>query len=62
MARNFLAYALADEAKGRVEVEGCAAKTVADTFAASPDQTFTSLVRAVAISNTLSQRVAGGTQ
>ena len=62
MARNFLAYALADEARGRVEVAGCAAQKVAETFAASPDKSFTSLVRAVALSNTVSQRVAGGAQ
>jgi hypothetical protein len=59
MAKNLLAYALAEGAQ--LSSISCSTQAIADGFAAS-DQSFSSLVREVAISRTFSVRSAGGTQ
>lgn len=53
---KLITYALAETG---VTGNSCASKAVADQFAAS-DHSFTALVRAVALSKTLSQRIPGG--
>jgi hypothetical protein len=55
LAKNLLGYALAE---GAVAIDSCSVQAVVDEFNQT-DRTFTSLVREVAISQTLIQRAAG---
>lgn len=55
MARNMIGYALAE---GQVAMNSCSVQAVVDAFNQT-DKTFTSLVREVAVSQTLAQRTAG---
>lgn len=57
MAKNLLAFALAEGVQ--LTATSCSTKAVADAFLGT-DQTFASLIREVAVSQTFSNRTAGG--
>jgi hypothetical protein len=59
MGRNLINYALADTSAGSAEISSCSSQHVADAFDASPDQTFSALVKAVATSVTFAHRSQG---
>lgn len=61
MGQNLTNYALADVSAGAVNIESCAVKRLAENFAAS-DGTFSSLIKIVATSAALSQRIQGEAQ
>lgn len=61
LARNVMAFALAETTAGTT-TGSCATQAVVDRFNAAGDGTFTSLVREIAVSQTLSVRNAGGAQ
>lgn len=61
MGQNLINYALADVSSGAVNIESCAVQRLAEDFAAS-DGTFSSLIRIVATSAALSQRIQGEAQ
>jgi hypothetical protein len=61
MGRNLINYALADVSAGAAEINSCATERVFQAFATT-DQTFSSLVKAVASSAAFSNRLKGGTQ
>ncbi len=61
MGQNLVNYALADVSAGAATINTCAVKRVAETFATS-DGTFPSLVKTVATSAALSQRLQGDAQ
>jgi hypothetical protein len=62
MGRNLINYALADTSAGSAEIDSCAAQRVADAYAAAPEKTFTSLVKAVAASTPFATRTQGAAQ
>jgi hypothetical protein len=59
MGMNLVNYALADVSAGAADIASCAADEVAKTFAANPDQSFSGLVKAVAVSAAFSSRSKG---
>lgn len=59
MGMNLINYALADVSSGAANISSCAADEVAKTFSASPDQSFSSLVKSVAVSAAFSSRSKG---
>jgi hypothetical protein len=59
MGMNLVNYALADVSAGAADIGSCAADEVAKTFAANPDQSFSGLVKAVAVSAAFSSRSKG---
>jgi hypothetical protein len=61
MGRNLINYALADVSAGAAEINSCATDRVFQTFTTT-DQSFSSLVKAVATSAAFSNRLKGGTQ
>ncbi|HLV66098.1 MAG TPA: DUF1592 domain-containing protein [Polyangiaceae bacterium] len=61
MGMNLANYALADVSAGAVTIESCAASQIAEAFATT-DQTFSSLVRAVATSAPFINRSKGAAQ
>jgi hypothetical protein len=62
MGRNLINYALADTSAGSSEINSCTTKSVADAYAAAEEQTFSSLVRAVAASPAFASRSKGADQ
>jgi hypothetical protein len=61
IAKNLMNFALSDVETGGVETNSCAAQAVVKRFAQT-DGTFTSLMREIALSQTLSDRLPGGAQ
>ena len=61
MGRNLVNYALADVSAGAAEINSCATDKVFQAFTKT-DQSFSSLVKAVATSAAFSNRLKGGTQ
>jgi hypothetical protein len=61
MVRNVMGYALAQTTVG-VSTDSCATRAVVNRFNAAGEKTFTSLVREIAVSQTLAARNAGGMQ
>ena len=61
MVKNVMSYALAQATIG-VSTNSCANRAVVDRFNAAGDKTFTSLIREIAVSQTLTVRNAGGAQ
>ncbi len=61
MGRNLINYALADVSSGAAEIDSCAAEHVAQSFAAT-DQSFSSLIKAVATSATFVNRSKGAAE
>jgi hypothetical protein len=59
VVRNVMGYALAQTTVG-VSTDSCATRAVVDRFNAGGEKTFTSLVREIAVSQTLAARTAGG--
>jgi hypothetical protein len=59
MGMNLINYALADVSSGAADISSCAADEVAKTFAANPDQSFSGLVKSVAVSAAFSSRSKG---
>jgi hypothetical protein len=59
MTRNIMQYAIAS---GPVETDGCAVAVVAKRFNDDKEQTFTDLVREIAVSRSLAVRSTGGAQ
>jgi hypothetical protein len=57
IAKNLIEFALSDTSQGGAPLDSCAVRAVLDRFRAS-DQSFTSLLREIAASSTLSQRTA----
>jgi hypothetical protein len=57
MAKNLIEFALGDTSQGGAPIDSCAVRAVIDRFQAG-DQSFTSLLREIATSSTLSQRTA----
>jgi len=55
-AKNVMQYALSDVGSAPVALGGCAVQAVAKAFTASADQSFTEMVREVAISNAVARR------
>ncbi len=60
MGRNLLNYALADTSAGSAQITSCSTQRVADAYAAEPEKTFSSLIKAVAVSAAFSNRSQGG--
>jgi hypothetical protein len=58
MGKNLVNYAFADVSAGAADIDGCAAAKIGETFAAS-DQSFSSLVKAVATSVAFGNRSKG---
>lgn len=61
MGRNLINYALADVSSGAADIDSCAAAHVAESFSKT-DQSFSSLVKSVAISATFASRSKGAAQ
>ena len=61
IAKNMMSYALA-QMTGGDGTNSCATRNVIDRFNAAGEGTFTSLVREIAVSQTLAVRNAGGAQ
>lgn len=57
MAKNLMEFALADTSQGGAPLDSCAVQAVLDRFKAG-DRSFSSLLREIAASSTLSQRTA----
>jgi hypothetical protein len=57
MAKNFMEFALADTSQGGAPLDSCAVRAVVDRFNAS-DRSFSSLMREIATSVTLTRRAA----
>jgi hypothetical protein len=60
-AKNVLSFALAENASSAAATS-CATRAIVDRFVAAGEGTFTSLVREIAVSQTMSARNPGGTQ
>jgi hypothetical protein len=61
MSKNLLNFALGETAVA-LGTNSCAVRNIADQLAAPGDGSFTSLVRAIALSTTLTSRLPGGAQ
>lgn len=61
LAKNVLGFALAENTVG-AGTNACATRAVVDRFTAAGEGTFTSLVREIAVSQTLAVRNPGGAQ
>jgi hypothetical protein len=59
VAKNLFNFALAETPATPLATNACAIRNVSDTFTASGDGTFSSLVRGIAISSTLATRTGG---
>jgi hypothetical protein len=59
VAKNLLNFALAETPATPLVTNACAIRNVSDTFTASSDGTFSSLVRGIAVSPTLASRTGG---
>lgn len=57
ITKNLIEFALADTSQGGAPLESCAVQAVIDRFEAG-DRSFTSLLREIAVSSTLSERTA----
>lgn len=62
MARNLLNYSLADTSAGQAELGDCASRSVAQSFSASSNKNFASLVKSVAASTSFATRAKGAAQ
>ena len=56
---SFINFALADTSKGAVEADHCAAQRVEEAYLAAADQSFSTLIKAVASSGAVSSRSRG---
>lgn len=62
MGRNLLNYSLADTSAGQSELGDCSSTRVAETYSASSEKTFSSLVKSVAASAPFINRAKGAVQ
>jgi Protein of unknown function (DUF1592)/Protein of unknown function (DUF1588)/Protein of unknown function (DUF1595) len=59
MGRNLINYALADTSAGTAEITSCSTERAYEAFAQQPEKTFSSLIKAVAISASFANRAKG---